>query len=162
MSWGNADATILSGYIAINGDRVLSTTSFVYRGFNIVQLNLSSCLSTDTGPRSFDTWANTTNSDNMATYINSLPLNTVLIGITSDEPLLSLTNNAKSALLAIGVNVNGLQWRGKVSFVAQIGRQDIALSQVAPPGGTNLELNVLVTGNSHFSRIFHHVSYVLS
>jgi Interleukin-like EMT inducer len=146
MAWGSNDTSMLNGYIAINGNRVFSTASGPCRGFNIVQLNVNSCLMSDVGLRSFDTSVSTTASDAMATYINSLPLNTVLIGITSDEPQTALTQNAKSALLAIGVNVTGLQFRGKVSFVAQIGRPTMTISKVAFSGGASLQITLNVTG----------------
>ena len=82
----------------------------------------------------------------MTTYINGLPLNTVLIGVTANEATLTLTQNAISALLAIGVNVAGLLFRGKASFVTQIGQPALSVSQVAPPGGYNLRINVNVNG----------------
>jgi Interleukin-like EMT inducer len=85
-------------------------------------------------------------SNNMAIYINSLPLNTVLIGIAGYDVQKYLTQNAKSALLAIGVNVNELQYVGKVSFVAQIGQPAKTISKVATPGGNNLKIIVNLTG----------------
>ena len=122
---------------------MINTTTVAYRGFNLVQLDVSSC--SPSNILHFDTHATTTNSDNMATYINGLSLYTVLIGVTSGEAQGSLTQNAKSALLAIGVNVAGLQFRGKVSFVAQIGQPAMTVSQVAPPGGSNLDMTVTGT-----------------
>ena len=80
----------------------------------------------------------------MANYINTLPLNTVLIGVTTDDPQRSLTQNAISALLAIGVNVAGLQYRGEVSFVAQIGQPAMTVAQMASPGGSSLKIVVNV------------------
>jgi Interleukin-like EMT inducer len=144
VSWGNNEFIIYSGYIAINGNRVISTTTDTYRGFNFIILNVSLCSTAQL--RTFDTWASTNNSNNMATYINTLPLNTVLIGITSDDAQNNLTQNAKSALLAIGVNVAGLQFRGKVSFVAQIGRPAMTISKVAFSGGASLQITLNVTG----------------
>ena len=82
----------------------------------------------------------------MATYINTIPLNTVLIGITSDDAQNNLTQSARSALMAIGVNVTGLQFRGKVAFVAQIGRPTVTVSQVSPSGGASLKIILNVTG----------------
>ena len=92
-------------------------------------------------------------SDNMATYINSLPLNTVLVGITTYDAQWSLTPKAKSALLANGVNVTGLQPDGKAAFVAQIGQPSLTVSQVDPPGGSNTKLTAKVSGMSSL----HHV-----
>ena len=145
-SWGNADQTRNNGYIAINGNRLMTTTAPTYRGFNLVQLNVKTCSLSIVS--TFDTCMTSTNSDNMANYINGLPLNTVLIGVTADDAQLSLNQNAKSALLAIGVNVDGLQFRGKASFMAQIGRPATSVSQVAPPGGNNLAINVIASGTA--------------
>ena len=133
----------MNGYIAINGNRVIRTV-YGCRGFYLIELNATSCSLSNS--RQFDTYASSTNPYNIATYINSLPLNTVLIGVTADEPQNNLDQKATSALLAIGVKVTGLQFRGKVSFVAQIGQPAISLSQVAPPGGIGLKMSVNMTG----------------
>ena len=99
MSWGNNDNTILSGYIAINGNIVISTNTVAYRGFNLVELDVSSCSSIKI--RHFDTWESTSDSENMAAYINGLPLNTVLIGVTADWS----TSNGR------GSGTDGVTWR---------------------------------------------------
>jgi Interleukin-like EMT inducer len=155
VSWGIQDNTSLSGYININGTRVISTTSTAYRGFNLLELDVSSCSSTKI--RHYDTNEYTANSEKMATYITSLPLNTVLIGVTADDAQHSLTNNATSALLAIGVNVTGLEFRGKVSFVALIGQPTSSVSQVAPAGGENAKIFDSFTGRPicHLSGIWY-------
>ena len=138
------DTIVNNGYVAINGMIMIITATNTYRGFNLVQLDVSSC--SPSNILHFDTHATTTNSDNMATYINGLSLNTVLIGVTSDDAQGSLTQNAKSALLAIGVNVTGLRYRGKLSFVAQIGQPAITVWQMATPCGGNVKITVNVTG----------------
>jgi Interleukin-like EMT inducer len=142
VSWGGGPA--YSGYIAINGNKVISSTISGYRGFNLVRIDVSSCSASNIVH--YDTNINTANSENMATYINSLPSNTVLVGITADDAQGALTLNAKSALLAIGVDVNGLQFRGKVCFMAQVGQPAMTVSQVDPPGVSNLMLTVEVIG----------------
>ena len=147
VSWGSYDTTSLNGYIALNGTRVVNTTSSTYKAFNLVELNTVSCSSSNI--LHFDTSSSTAASDNMATYINGLPLNTVLIGVTADDAQLSLNQNATSALFAIGVNVNGLAFRGKVSFVAQIGQPGMTVSNVAALGGSSLKIAVSVTGMSY-------------
>jgi Interleukin-like EMT inducer len=162
LSWGSNDASTISGYIAINGNRVVNTplkfcTTVClpsdYAGFNLVELNVSSCSASNI--RHYDTSAKTANSENMATYINSLPLNTVLIGVTAEDAqrsltsnARSLTSNAKSALLTIGVDVSELQEAGKLSFVVQIGQPTLTASEVADPSGYNLKLTVNLTGTS--------------
>ena len=82
----------------------------------------------------------------MAVYIQNLPLSTVLIGVASNEVQQSLTPNARSALLSIGVDVTGLELYGKLIFVAPIGQRTATVAQVAPPGGANLRMQVLVRG----------------
>ena len=145
MSWGSDDVTLYSGYVAINGNRVVSTTSADYMGFNLVEASISSCSATNM--KHFDTYGSQLDSENMATYIISLALNTVLIGITSDDVSLPLTQNVKSALLAIGVSVNGLQIGGKMSFVATIGQPSMTVSRVASSVSSNLKLAVNASGN---------------
>ena len=143
VSWGMSDNGLHSEYIAINGNRVQNLGFYI--GVNLVQLDPRSCSYSNV--RFYNTHNLTTDSDNMATYINGLPLNTVLIGFTADDAQNALTQNASNALLAIGVNVTRLQYRGKVSFVAQIGQPATTVSQMAPPGGENLKILVNVTGN---------------
>ena len=143
---------LFTGYVDTNGNTVIKTTSSDYRGFNLVEINVVSCSASKI--RRFDTLRSTNDSDNMATYISKLPSNTVLIGITADDAQASLTQNAKSALLAIGVNVNGLQWRGKAIFVAQIGRPAVSVSLMASSGGNNLQTSMAVTSMSSLETIF--------
>jgi Interleukin-like EMT inducer len=147
VSWGTLDISTYYGYIAINGNRV----STVYTGFNLVELNVSSCSSSNI--RYFSISNTNNDSYNMAIYINSLPLNTVLIGATGYDAQQYLTQNAKSALLAIGVNVNELRYGGKVSFVSQIGQPAKTISKVASPGGSNLKIIVNVTGGPIYNAI---------
>ena len=79
----------------------------------------------------FDTYKYSANSTSMANYINGLPYSTVLVGVTADDAQNQLKDNAKGALLRIGVDVSELQYRGKVSFVAQVGRPSAALQMLA-------------------------------
>jgi Interleukin-like EMT inducer len=134
------DWAINNGYIAINGKRVINTTSTAYAGFNLVELNVSSC--SPSNILHFNTHASTTDSNNMATYINGLPLNTVLIGITAD----ATTQNARESLFSIGVDLTGLDYYGKLIFVSQIGQPDMSVSRIESGGGNNLKMTVNVTG----------------
>jgi Interleukin-like EMT inducer len=140
LSWGATDTSTGNGFIAINGNRAANDNS----GFTLVELKVSSCSSSKV--RTFYISSSNNDSNNMAVYINTLPLNTVLIGSTGNDVQQYMTANAKSALLAIGVNVTGLQSGGKVSFVSQIGRPANTFSQVVPPGGNNLKMLLKVTG----------------
>jgi len=141
LSWGKNDNIISDGYITAG----ITTRSTNNRGFNIAQLNVASCSISST--RSFDTWLSTSESINMANYINSLPISTVLIGVTADEPHGYLESTGQTALSSIGVlNVNALVHRGKVAFVAQIGRPSVTVSRIASSGGDNLQISVTVRG----------------
>ena len=146
MVWGGSDNALNTGYVAINGIRVLNTNSGDYIGFNLVQLDVSSCSSTNI--LHFDTFGFTAEADAMATYINSLPLYTVLIGITSDEASFRLTQNAKNVFNAIRTSMDSLQFRGKGYFMAQIGQPSTSVSQLGSIGGNNLKIYANVTGIS--------------
>ena len=147
MAWGFDDFPKDNGYIAIssriNSSRVISTNTG-NKGFFTAEINATTC--TLSNFRNFDTCASSTDSDNMATYINGLQLNTMLIGVTADDAKNSLTYNAINALLVIGVDVSGLQVRGKLGFVARIGQPAVTLYQVAPPGGGNVKITANITG----------------
>jgi Interleukin-like EMT inducer len=153
LSWGDYDTSKYTGYIAINGQRVFGNRmNEVYSGFIFVEVNVSSCSASNVLTFSQD--SSTFAVKSMVTYINNLPWNTVLIGITSNEPAQYLTPNATSALLAIGVNVTGLKTWGKVSFVTQIGQPANTVFQVDPPNGNNLQLDITISGTSSRPRNF--------
>jgi Interleukin-like EMT inducer len=121
----------------------------------LVELNVSSC--SPTSIRHYDTNIYAADVSSLTSYINGLPLNTVLIGVTADEPQLLLDLNAKNAFLAIGVDLTGLQWAGKAIFVSQIGRPAITVLKVAAPNGNYLNMSVKVTGRPKYD-IFINVS----
>jgi hypothetical protein len=56
----------------------------------------------------------------LAAYLQSVPNNTILVGITGDEPTLNL-QPAWSALADIGAPVSDVAYRGSFVFVAQKG-----------------------------------------
>ena len=143
LSWGLSDVIQTTGYININGYKVLDTARY-RRGFNFIELNVTSC--SESNILCYDTFGADHIADDMAGYINGLPSNTVLIGMTVDEPTQHLTPNAKVALSAIGVNVTGLQYAGKAIFVTQINQPAGTVSQFAAPGGVNLKMTITVTG----------------
>jgi CHASE2 domain-containing sensor protein len=131
---GNSGSSV--GGITLNKSVVLKvnwTPSATYRGFNIIEVNANNCSMSNY--RQFDTHGYVDASNSLITYINGLPNSTVLVGVTADDPQQSLTTAATNALLAIGVNVTGLQFRGKVSFIAHVGRPSVALMKMktTPP-----------------------------
>ena len=105
---------------------------------------MSSCSATNVVQ--FSTAPGQQGSAGLTTYISSLQPSTVLIGITAYDAAGSLSQSAKSALLGIGVDVNGLVYNGKASFVAQIGQPAITVSQLGPSNGNNVKITVNVTG----------------
>jgi Interleukin-like EMT inducer len=144
LSWGYSDTTISNGYITVN-DKTINTK--IYRGFNIVELDVSKCVTSRV--YNFDTQGSTNDSLDLAKYINSLPTSTVLIGITAQSAIGNLEAIGKAALFSIGVNVTGLEIRGKVAFVAQVGRPGLAVMKMGPRYGDNVKIAVKVRGNSY-------------
>jgi Interleukin-like EMT inducer len=130
------------GYIGINGIQWLTTWTTQYRGFNIVELNVSNC--SPTNIYTFDTYASTSNSAAMVTYINSLRQPTVLIGVTADDVTHSLTAAATSTLEGIGVDLTNLVYQGKATFVTQIGNPSASVVKIGPAYGDNLMSTVAV------------------
>lgn len=144
-SWGLDTPNLTNGvgYIIINGIVWLSTgTNNIPRGFNTVELVLSNC--SVSNYRQFDTYLNADNAVALATYISNLPTSTVLVGVTADEASVSLAP-AATALLNIGVDVSGLEFRGMIAFVAQIGRPSATLMIKTGQYQNTAKLNALVT-----------------
>jgi len=111
-------------YIKVNGVAYLTTlaTDSHYRGFNLLALNPNTWKAS--GLKHFDTWANDAESNNLAIYINSLPLGTHILGVTSDEASWKLQPSAKNALKALDVDVSMLGYRDKVLFYAVKGKPE--------------------------------------
>jgi Interleukin-like EMT inducer len=68
----------------------------------------------------YDTYGSWDDATMLATYIESVPDNTVLVGITGDEPTSSL-EPALDTLAAIGAPVADVNYRGSFVFIAQKG-----------------------------------------
>jgi len=142
VSWGAYD-TAHNGYIAVSSV-CLSVNRPSTIGFNFIQLDVGSCTVSRT--MEFNTCGGG-QSGNLANYISGLPTSTVLIGVTTDDARWNLYSDAINALLAIGVDATGLQIRGKLAFVAQIGRPTATVMRLAAPVGSNVNISVLVQGN---------------
>ena len=150
ISWGYNDAIGYQqsyGYVASNGKVWLSTyvphcSYSTPAGFYTLELNLDDC--TAVNIHHFDTNCCSANSVNMTTYISGLYPATVLIGVTTKDAANQLTNAARNALNAIGVNVTELQIYGKVVFISQIGRPSATLVKVSSPGGRAVQLTTAV------------------
>jgi len=151
-SWGFADfadySAVFTGYLQAGGVTLIDYTrsriswNNDIRGFNTAVIQLQTC--TATNPRSFDTCAYNEAADSLATYLRGLPSGTVITGVTIDEASAALTNNARNALLAIGVNTAQLQYRGKLTFVATIGQPLLTRVSIAAASGPNLVMNAVV------------------
>jgi len=141
LSWGCSDVTH-NGYISAGNTTFVTTES----GFHIATIDADSC--SITSKVNFDTTHRRTDSIDMANYINGLPMSTILIGVTADDPFYYLEANGRAALNNIGANVRGLVYFGKVAFVAQIGLPSATVLRIAPPGGDNLPISASIPGNA--------------
>jgi len=143
-SWGYDDTNGWIGYARVNGilvrDYTRSPNGWTdhehVRGFNTILLQPTTCGSYDI--RTFDTQAFTAASNALADYLNGLPNGVIIYGLTCDSATTSLTTAARNALLAIGVDVSTLVFRGKLTFVATVGRPQSTVYRIANSGGNNL------------------------
>jgi hypothetical protein len=146
-SFNTPNDTNYVGYLTVNSvvwPTIAATTSYTGRGFNTVELVLSTCSTKNF--RHFDTYENTTYSDAFFTYLSGLPETTILVGATADEATISLTDAARNALLTIGVDVSQLEFRGKAAFIAQVGRPSATVMNIVGSHGNTLKLNAVVSG----------------
>ena len=136
------------GYISVNGIVAMTMTldpSASHRGFNMVELVLDNC--TAINAHQFDTYGVAAAGDAMIAYVSTLPVSTVVIGVTFDDANSQLSSQVKTSLLGFGIDATHLQFRGKLTFVAQIGHPSGTMMRVAPPGGEHLELTATVQHN---------------
>jgi len=146
LSFGLDDTETGNGYISA-GKTTISTHGT--RGFMMTKLDTASCSVSSTDLMSFDTYGDSSESIKLANYIKGLPMYTVLIGETNDDAHDTLETQGWEALQGIAVNLDGFVHRGKVAFVAQIGRPSATISRIAPPGGNNLVMSVTIIGMSN-------------
>jgi hypothetical protein len=103
--------------------------------------------------RLYNTYESANNANNavqLATYLQSVPNNTILIGISGDEA----TNNlqpAWSTLAAIGAPVSDVAYRGSFVFVAQKGYANKTILRKS--NSNSVPVNVTVTLYGEFSTI---------
>jgi len=155
QSWGDDDTSEWIGYVLVKGasytfvDLRKSVSMQIdwnriplIRGFNTALIQLGTCTATDS--HTFDTSLSSTASDSLAAYLQSLPSGTIIAGVTIEDAALSLTNTARNALLAIGVDTTQLMFRGKLAFVATIGQPSLSRFTIALPYGDNLVLDAVL------------------
>jgi len=113
-----------TSYIKVNGITYFDNvdTNVAYRGFNLVTLDINTCRASNFDH--FDTHEIPADSDRLVTYINGIPDGAHVLGVTDDEATLGLSAAAKAALSSIGVDVTGLDYRGKLIFHAIKGRPE--------------------------------------
>jgi len=144
-SWGGADSSKI-GYASINQDTQANYTHRdvgEVRGFNTQLIRSTNCTAYDS--RHFDTGALNSASVGLANYIQSLPSGTILYGVTCDDARSSLSDHTIFILMANGVDVSWLVQRGKLTFVAVIGRPEATVLNVASDGGENLMTTAIIT-----------------
>jgi len=144
-SWGREDSSLV-GYARINDVIVANYTkqnNDDFRGFNTQLIRTKDCAAFDS--RHFDTSASGAQSSALANYIDTLANGSILYGVTCDDANTALGNDTRAVLMAIGVDVTELVYRGKVTFIAVIGRPQWTVFSVARNGGDNLVMNAIVT-----------------
>jgi len=99
--------------------------------------------------RTFDTFASNAVSNALADYLNGLPNGVIIYGLTCDEATMELTTAARNALFSIGVDVSTLGYRGKLTFVATIGRPQSTVYLIANKGDNNLLMSATTASGSH-------------
>jgi len=150
-SWGFEDNQRI-GYVRLNGRPTVELNysaddpyvNAKYRGINTNLIRTSDC--TTYYNRSFDTNAfdANINSARLVEYLESLTNGVVLCGVSCDAADF-LSEKATSALLKLGVDLRQLSQRGKLTFVAIIGRPRSTIFRLADKGGDNLFMTVGVT-----------------
>ena len=125
----HCDPTAHYGYVKLNGVAVWQASwcgKFpARRGVTMIVVDPSSC--TILKSRHFDTYyASTTAAHQLSNYYLQLANDSVIVGVTADEPARNL-HNALSTLQELGVDVSDLQLRGSFAFVAQKGHSSKTL-----------------------------------
>ena len=116
-SYGGDDRPFRQGFVKINGIQV--TPKDESRGFTLVRLN-DDCSVMEM--KTYDTHLYIQESRNMTDYLENLPINTRIAGITYDEYNHRLSNSTKSELRNIGLNMTSASWRSTLCFVFTIGK----------------------------------------
>jgi Interleukin-like EMT inducer len=136
------------GYVRINGRYVHNATApgSPYRGIHLEILNPFNC--STSGNRTFDTHAQSADSDALVSYLSGLPRGTILIAVSFDEAANNLKSDARAVLTGIGANVTGIAYRSKFTLITVIGNPQSALFRMMPDGGDNLFLCAAVTNTT--------------
>jgi len=148
-SWSFIDDEQI-GYLIGNGVTLVNYANegnydgtYANEGFNTAIIQPDTCTATQF--LNFDTtgglYGDTADSERLAAYLRSLQNGTIIAGVTISSPvLIPLTDNAKSALLAIGVDPYQIGDATKVVFVATIGQPTFTKVNYDITFGNNLEM----------------------
>lgn len=123
QSWSLDDAgRSNTGHVIVNGVHLVETRDrqdSADRGVHIVQLELCAVAAR----KHFDTFVSADNADSLADYINGLPVGSMIVGVTADDPCSQMTDRALFALKKIGVDVTErCGFHVKFAFAALIGQ----------------------------------------
>ena len=122
-----------------------------YRGINVFLIDPFECSIQEL--RQFDTGASSSNATELSNYLQLVNHGVIVAGVSADEATNQLAN-ALPALLLLGVEVSGVQYRGSFAFVAQKGSPSkTVLRKVLTEAVSRTHpahLNATITGKQYF------------
>ena len=114
-SYPYGDRSFVHGFVKLNGIMVWNRFS---RGVSILSVDPYAC--TSNSHRTFDTYASKGEAASLLQYLQQLPVNTVVVGVTGDEPTRYLST-VYGQLHSMGVDVEDVKYRGSFAFVTTVG-----------------------------------------
>ena len=111
----------LPSVIKINGEKVIENNIGNQRGFRLARIN-DDCSVNET--LRFDTYPYLTESDKLRDYVQNLPINTRIAGITNDEYAHALKDDAKDVLMDVGLDLSSASYRSSLCFVFITGKPE--------------------------------------
>ena len=118
-----ASCTPHVGYVKLNGATVWegawcgSIPSL--RGVNTILIDPFICSAQEI--RRFDTHASTDAATELSDYLELLNHGSIIVGVSADEAMHSLTDDAKTTLQLLGADISDVQYKGSFGFIAQKG-----------------------------------------
>lgn len=147
-SYGGDDKPFRKGFVKINGIQVTLKDRDPWevrdqdiRGFTLFRVN-DDCSVKET--KNYDTHLDGQESREMKDYLQTLPNNTRIAGMTHDEYNDHLSNSLKSVLSDIGLDLTSASWRSSLCFVFIIGKpQNTKQSQAKGGKGPSILSTIL-------------------
>ena len=134
-AYGGEDRPFGKGYVKINGVQVTLKDRFGRKdmdyGFALVRVN-NDCSVKEVN--FYDTYRSRRESREMHDYLQTLPNNTRIAGITHTAYDLSLSDSLKSVLIGIGLDLPRASWQSSLCFVFIIGKPQNTKQSVAKLG----------------------------